>query len=64
MSSNQIKEFLTQLRWKEDQLVYNCFGEHVWLKPYFNKANERIGITDCCLANFPCERHKYWKERN
>lgn len=42
-----------------DQLVTNDFGERVWLKPLFNEVGERIGITDCCFADSPCERHQH-----
>lgn len=48
---------LGSLRWKADTLVTNYFGEVVWLKPcYLN--GKRIGITDCCFVDDPCERHK------
>lgn len=48
---------LTALRWTEDMLVVNPFGDRVWLKPCFNERNERIGITDCCFAEEPCDWH-------
>lgn len=49
-------ETLESLRWKEDTKVVNAFGEHVWLKPCFLNG-KRIGITDCCFVNSPCEWH-------
>jgi hypothetical protein len=49
-------EFLESLRWKEDMLVTNHFGDRVWLKPCIQDG-KRIGITDCCFAEEPCERH-------
>lgn len=54
----KIGEILESLRWKEDMIVINDFGERVWLKPCYNKHNKRIGITDCCFANDPCNWHK------
>lgn len=35
----------------------NAFGESVWLKACLNDMGERIGITECCFAFEPCERH-------
>ena len=52
-----IKETLAALRWKEDMAVVNDFGEHVWLGPCFDKDGKRIGITDCCRVDAPCQRH-------
>ena len=48
---------LASLRWDEDMLVTNHFGERVWLKPCFDGAT-RIGITDCCHAADPCDWHR------
>lgn len=48
---------LESLRWDVDSLVTNPFGERVWLKAAYDKDGKRIGITDCCLAEEPCERH-------
>lgn len=50
------RELLSKLRWKEDSLIVNDFGETVWLKACFLKG-ERIGITDCCFASDPCNWH-------
>lgn len=57
-------EELKSLRWREDMIVTNDFGERVWLKPLLvNERYEedpngrRIGITDCCFADDPCLRH-------
>ena len=49
---------LRSLRWKEDTKVITPFGEHVWLKPCYNAVGKRIGITECCFVNDPCEHHK------
>jgi len=48
---------LDKLRWREDMAVTNPFGEEVWLKPAYDAAGERIGITDCCQVDEPCPRH-------
>ncbi len=49
---------LNSLRWSVDQKVFNCFDEHVWLGPCFDRDGKRIGITDCCFVEDPCERHR------
>jgi hypothetical protein len=49
--SGGFNDFLEALRWKADQLVTNPFGERVWLKQMPD------GLTDCCDADDPCERH-------
>lgn len=49
-------EQLDELRWREDQLATNHFGDRVWLKPCIVDG-KRVGITDCCFAESPCERH-------
>lgn len=46
------------LRWDVDQCVTNPFGERVWLKACLNDKGERIGITDCCSAEEPCDHHE------
>ena len=48
---------LETLRWKADMVVTNYDGQRVWLKEAYNKG-VRIGITDCCLEEHPCEWHK------
>lgn len=58
MSAAEAKQLLQCLRWNEDDCVVNCFDEKVWLKPCFDANGKRIGITDCCFADNPCERHK------
>jgi hypothetical protein len=50
------EDVLAALRWHDDMKVVNDFGEHVWLKPYI-KNGKRIGITDCCFVDNPCEHH-------
>lgn len=49
---------LESLRWKADTIITNYEGETVWLKPRFNAQGKRIGITDCCLSDAPCPRHR------
>ena len=52
------ERLLESLRWKEDMLVTNAFGERVWLRPLFDEnSKKRIGITDCCEETFPCKWH-------
>jgi len=51
------KQLLKTLRWEADMKVVNDFGEHVWLKPHYLNG-KRIGITDCCFVDSPCERHR------
>lgn len=54
----EAKQLLQNLRWKEDQCVINAFDKRVWLKLCLDMNGKRIGITDCCFADNPCERHK------
>lgn len=51
-------DLLKALRWREDMLITNDFGERVWLAPCFDKDGNRIGITDCCFEEDPCAWHK------
>lgn len=48
---------LAALRWRPDMVVTTPFGERVWLKPCYDQLGRRIGITDCCPEDDPCERH-------
>lgn len=50
------KDLLQSLRRSEDMVITNCAGERVWLKPCVLDG-KRIGITDCCLEDDPCEHH-------
>lgn len=54
--SLKAEDILAALRWKADMKIVNDFGEHVWLKPLIVN-DKRIGITDCCFVDNPCERH-------
>lgn len=54
----EAKELLKSLRWKEDMVITNYEGERVWLKPALDSNGKRHGITDCCLADDPCEWHR------
>lgn len=47
---------LDSLRWREDTVITNHDGERVWLKPMYVDG-KRVGITDCCLADEPCDSH-------
>lgn len=49
-----VRGLLDSLRWKEDDLVKNPFGETVYLK----KHDSGGGLTDCCFADEPCDRHQ------
>ena len=55
--TKSLEHLVDTLRWKADQRVINDFDEDVWLKP-FVLDGKRIGITECCFADNPCERHK------
>lgn len=57
-NEKELAELLESMRWKEDMVITNHEGERVWLKPCLNNAGERIGITDCCLADDPCDWHR------
>lgn len=50
-------EALDSLSWTLDDPITNHFGEEVWLGPCFNSEGKRIGITDCCFQDSPCEHH-------
>jgi hypothetical protein len=52
-----ITELLASLRWDVDQCVTNYDGEQVWMGPALDEQGNRIGITECCLANDPCDHH-------
>ena len=45
------------LRYREDMIVTNPFSEVVWLKIAYDGSGKRIGLTECCLADEPCDRH-------
>lgn len=57
MSKNEIS-LMEQLRWDVDHCVTNHEGERVWLKACVDERGNRIGITDCCPAEYPCDHHK------
>lgn len=50
------EELLDSLRWCPDTVITNPFGERVWLKEYYANG-KRIGITDCCPEDLPCDWH-------
>jgi len=54
----EAKRLLEGLRWREDMVITNCEGERVWLGPALSSKGERVGITDCCLEDDPCDHHK------
>lgn len=41
-----------------DMVIENPFGERVWLKASIGPDGKRNGITDCCLAESPCDHHR------
>jgi hypothetical protein len=53
----EAEQLLESLRWHADMLVTNDFDERVWLKPLIVDG-KRIGITDCCFEDNPCDHHK------
>lgn len=53
----EARTMLDALRWSIDMKVYDEFGDHVWLGPYYDKNGKRIGVTQCCLVDDPCEHH-------
>lgn len=50
------KELLASLRWDVDMVITNYDGERVWLGPAMLDG-KRVGITDCCLVEAPCDHH-------
>lgn len=65
MNVKQVKHLLNVLRWDVDQVVVSStFSELVWLKACVDESGERIGITDCCFANDPCEYHKTFSQKS
>ncbi|MCR4338795.1 MAG: hypothetical protein NUW01_02795 [Gemmatimonadaceae bacterium] len=53
-----VAAILKSLRWKADMMIVNHEGERVWLKQMPpGPGNPNGYITDCCLADFPCENH-------
>ena len=52
MGIEKVSDLLAELRWSEDQIITNYSGERVWLKSI------KGGVTDCCLADAPCDYHK------
>lgn len=56
-STADVARLIVSLRWREDMRVVNDFDEHVWLGPCLDENGKRIGITDCCFVDDPCERH-------
>lgn len=49
---------LEDLRWKPDQAIVNHDGESVWLKQVPPQHGTLGYLTDCCLTDEPCERHR------
>lgn len=51
------EELLSELRWGADMVVPCPFsGDPVWLKEFFVEG-KRVGITECCFADAPCDWH-------
>jgi hypothetical protein len=51
---------LESLRWDADMIIENPFGERVWLKESYVDG-KRVGITDCCPEEYPCEWHSAFR---
>lgn len=51
-----VDALLAALRRRPDTIICNPFGERVWLKECFS-GKKRIGVTDCCPEDSPCEWH-------
>ena len=49
---------LRHLRWRVDQRIINHFGQEVWLRACYDATGKRIGITECCFADDPCDHHR------
>jgi hypothetical protein len=65
LGQKEAGELLESLRWQEDMLITNSDGERVWLKPLYDRTTgKRLGITDCCPENAPCERHQKMVQKN
>jgi len=62
-NSFNAKDELDNLRWKENDHVINHDGNHVWLKVVYDETGKRIGITDCCPYDNPCDVHKTLEQR-
>ena len=54
---------LESLRIGPDQKFFNHF-EWVWLKAMFDESGKRIGITDCCEVERPCDWHAAIEKAN
>jgi len=52
---------LDSLRPSLDRARWDEFGDRVWLKPYIVDGR-RVGITQCCLVEAPCDDHAGWTD--
>jgi hypothetical protein len=64
LGTEDVKKLLESLRWDIDQCITNHDGERVWLKPCLDANGKRIGITECCPEEYPCNHHKAIASRN
>ena len=42
----------------QDGLEAGEFGQEVWLRACYDATGKRIGITECCFADDPCDHHR------
>lgn len=57
------EEMLESLRWRADITITNHEGGRVWLKECFSDDGRRLGITDCCPVEAPCDWHRALGEK-
>ncbi len=48
---------IESLRYRADQVIVNPFGECVWLKHCFDETGVKLGLTECCMVDNPCNVH-------
>ena len=56
MQRSEVEILLASLQVDVDMAWINHFGEHVWMKALI-RDGERIGITECCEFDAPCDHH-------
>lgn len=58
ITPDNANNILDSLRWHDDMIIVNPFGERVWLKVCYDNKGKRLGVTDCCSTSYPCEWHQ------